>query len=191
MRPLTTTILAGCAALAIAGIYQHAGAKSAVPQQEHVLTVQLPDGQVEQISYSGNVAPGVYISDSPFAAFISDAPAAAPVTPFADIDQMMASMDQQIDQMMQQNQAMALQPFAGIDASSGELTQAAFGKLPAGASSYLLVSTLSPKGECTRSVEVTEPTNGGVQHVVSHDSGNCRDVPSPTVTTGAAHAYSF
>jgi len=186
MRTGYTTILAGCTALAIAGLYEHATAQSALPQQTHVLMVQLPDGEVEQISYSGNVAPGISISPipAPFAAFTSDAPAFEPA-PFADFDRIEAQMDQQINDMMKQNQLLAAQPFLGLDGTSGQLTQAALGKLPAGASSYLMVSTLSPKGECTRTVQISAPSGGGVQNVVSKTSGDCSGEPALTVAAPA------
>ena len=189
MRARHTTILAGCAALAIAGLYEHATAGSVLPQQAHVLTFQLPDGEVEQISYSGNVAPGISISPvpAPFAAFTSDVPAVEQA-PFADFDRIEAQMDQQINDMMKQNQLLAAQPFLGLDGTSGQLTQAALGKLPAGTSSYLMVSTLSPKGECTRTVQISAPTGGGVQNVVSKSSGDCSGEPALTVAAPAVQS---
>jgi hypothetical protein len=58
--------------------------------QVHVLNVRLPNGQVEQIRYTGDVAPTVVLA--PDAAM---APAFGPGSPFAMMERMSAEMDRQ------------------------------------------------------------------------------------------------
>jgi hypothetical protein len=142
MRTTRTALLAATAALALGGF---AGIAQAQALQDHVLTLRLPDGQVEQIRYAGNGPPIVTLApDAVSAAF-------DPGLSFAMLDQMVAAMDRQAEALFRTVNTMAL-PDAG-----------AFGLIPA----------MSGSGVCTRSVQITVPGNGQAPGVVWHTSGDC------------------
>ena len=66
---------------------------------------------------------------------------------------------------------------------SGDLTAVDFGKLPPGARSFSVVSTLSGGHVCTRSVEYSASPDGGRPRIVTRTSGDCgqehrRSLPS-------------
>ena len=93
MRFARTTILAGGAALLLAGTAAYAAEKL------HTMNVSLPDGSVAQIEYAGDVAPKVAVRPA-------DAVPIAFVDPFAELDRMAAYMEVQHRAMMQQVAAM-------------------------------------------------------------------------------------
>ena len=93
MRFARTTILAGGAALLLAGTAAFAAEKL------HTMEVSLPDGSVAQIEYRGDVAPRVAVQPV-------DAVPVAFVDPFAQFDRMAAYMEAQHHAMMQQVAAM-------------------------------------------------------------------------------------
>ena len=163
---LKTLALGAAAVLGAAGL---TGAAAAATQNSHVLTVQLPDGGVAHILYFGDTPPQVRLqSAQPFA------PAAWPggVAGLFDpglpaVDSVMAQMDRQADLMFAQAQQMM------SAAPSGQgLQRADFGRLPAGATGYSVVSTISTQGTCTRAVEYRSTGNGPPQ-VTSRTSGDC------------------
>ena len=171
MRTLQHTLLAGIAAAAL-GISGVASAQSA---KSHVMTVQLPDGGVAQIRYTGDVAPQVGFSETP-------RPVLAPVpllfgadSPFAMMERISAEMDRQSAAMLRQADALMAQ------ARSGQPVDVALRNLPPGSQSYSFVSTLSGSGVCTQSVEITSQGNGQPPRVVRHSAGDC----GPTAGGGA------
>jgi hypothetical protein len=171
MRNLRTALLAGVAAIAVAGFAGFAAAKS---PNTHVMTVQLPDGGVAQIRYSGDVAPQVALNPAP-ASLDMWSPAAwafGPGSPFAALDRISAEMDREAAALFRQAQMLANQP-------PGRLTEAAARNLPPGTQSWSFVSTMTGNGVCTQSVEITTPADGGQPHVVRHSSGNCGSVAGP------------
>ena len=160
MQRSVKTALAGVAvagALALA-----AGAATpatARDQDSHTLLVQLPNGAVEQIEYTGPIAPRVTLSGSPFGAEMAlAAPGADPA--FAAFERMAALMDQQAASMMQQAAQMPGLP----DAMPG---------LPPGVSGYSVVTTVSNGHACTRSTEVRYTGHGLQPQTVSNLSGDC------------------
>jgi hypothetical protein len=161
MKLLPTTLLAGVASVALAGTVA-----------AHTLTLQLPDGTTEQITYSGDVAP--QISFTPPQAHPAATPQSAdwafgPQSPFALMRQIAAQMDRDADAMMRQMQEIAAQPMAG----PGQPIQIDITKLPPGTQSYSFVSTLSPRGVCSQSTEVIARGSGQKPQVITHRSGNC------------------
>lgn len=81
-------MLAGFTSLAFAGSPEY-----------HVMNVQLPDGRIQQIRYTGDMPPAVVI---------------APVeSPFAAMDRMMAAMDRQMNAMMRLASMPLSAPFPG------------------------------------------------------------------------------
>jgi hypothetical protein len=71
--------------------------------QAHVLNVRLPNGQVEQIRYIGDVAPTVVLA--PDAAM---APGFGPGSPFAMMERMSAEMDRQAAALFHEVDAMPM-----------------------------------------------------------------------------------
>lgn len=174
MRKTRIGLFAGIAALAVAGTAMAATAK------DHVLNVTLPDGSIEQIHYTGDVAPRVAIAPP--------REMALPVAfgdPFVDFDRISAAMDRQMDAMMHQASTMAAQPVS----PDGKIDTAAFGKLPAGTMHYSFVSTSNGSGTCSRSVQVTSFGPDQQPKVVSQSSGDCSAMGvQPIPASGAAPA---
>jgi hypothetical protein len=173
-----TALLAG--AVALAGVGSTAVAANA---REHVLKVALPDGSVEQIHYSGEVAPRIVVLPArvvpvtPIALFDP--------APFAMFDRIAAEMDRQTDAMLRQAAMMAAQPAT----ADGKIDTAAFAGSPAGTVHYSFVSTSTSDGTCSRSIQVTSYGPGQQPKTVSQSSGNCADggkvVPAATPSTAA------
>jgi len=138
-------ILAGAAGVVLAGLTGMATARTlASPAQTHVLNVRLPNGQIEQVRYTGDVPPTVILA--PQTVF----PSFGSVSPFAVLERMSADMDRQ---------AAAL--FQDIDT------------MPPNAVGFGVIPAMSGPGVCMRSVQVTYAGDGQAPHVVSHTAGDC------------------
>lgn len=149
-------LLAGAAGIVLAGLTGMATAQTVTnPAQTHVLNVRLPNGQVEQIRYTGDVPPTVILA--PDAAMDAVVPSFGPGSPFAMLERMSADMDRQ---------AAAL--FHEIDA------------MPMNAGGFGVIPAMSGPGVCMRSVQVTFTGNGQAPHVVSQTSGDCGSVHGST-----------
>lgn len=156
MRVVRTALMAGVAAVAVAGFSGWAHAQS---PQVHVMTVQLPGGGVDVIHYTGDVPPQVVLANGPAAVAAAPLPSLfGPDSPFAELQRISAAMDRQAAPLMQTD----------------------FANLPPGTQGFSFVSTMSGNGVCTQSVEITQNGNGA-PHVVRHSSGNC----GPTGGAGA------
>jgi hypothetical protein len=172
MRVSLRSILTGAAAVLAIGAVTPAIAQDG---QVHVLLVRLLDGGVEQIRYTGDVAPRVVLVPS-------SAPVMAPVMmadPFAELERVSAMLDQQAMAMMRQAAAMARAPAGMLPG------------LPAGASGYSFASTMSGNGVCTRSVRITYAGGDAAPKMVSSTSGDCgsgHDSGTPTGVTVPAPA---
>jgi hypothetical protein len=158
MRTFPKLLIGAVAAVAIAGV-----AMAAVTHTR-VLTVRLPGGGVERIFYTGDTAPRV--------AFAAASPAG-----FADPFVMMERISAEMDPLAT---AQLIRPDRLMAANLGEMA-----RLPAGASGYSFVSTMSGSGVCSRSVEITSRGDGGKPVVVTHTAGDCAEAPTgaPTVRT--------
>lgn len=175
MRKIRTTVFAGLAALAVAGV------AVAASHDNHVMKVDLPDGTVARIEYKGDVAPKVTVAPAlnlvpvrwidPFAS-----------APFTLFDRISADLDRQTDMMMQQVRSLQLQP----NAQDGKIDLAAFGALPAGTVSYSFVSTGAGTGMCSRSVQITSSGPARQPKVVSNSSGDCHDTPAASTMAGSS-----
>jgi hypothetical protein len=115
----------------------------------HVVNLVLPDGQIEQVSYRGDVPPRFVAVPVGFAA-----------SPFADFERMSAMMDRQIDAMMQQAAALS------------RLTPMLTG-MQVGAPGTTFVATFSSNGTCTRSTQITFAPGMAQPQEVSSVSGDC------------------
>jgi len=167
MRKLRTAVLAGVAALCVAGT------AVAANNDTHVMTVDLPDGSIARIEYQGDVAPEVRIDPTWGFAPVRFADS-LDAAPFASFDRILADMDRQAAAMMRQVQALRLQP-QGFDAKPD---LAAFGGMPAGTVRYSFVSTRDGKRVCSLSWQVTSQGIGRQPKLVSAGSGDC-DAASP------------
>jgi hypothetical protein len=142
----TSVLIAGIAAVALAGSAAWAA------DNVHQMTVQLPGGGVEHITYTGDVAPKVRVVPMSAMPQIGFMPMG-----FPDIARIQAAMDAQMAQMhaiMQRANAMAAQSFA------------------AGSNGPLAISTGSGSHFCARSVQITTGADGK-QNVVTHTAGDC------------------
>ena len=166
MRTKTSSILAGFAALTLAGSVALAADKG-TPRYE--ITIPLPGGGTEHIQYTGNVAPQVRFNSLPFAVVWPDRTAFWVDPSFAAFDRMSAEMDRQIDALFQQTRSLT---FAPMPDSQG-LSEAALKSLPPGSSSYSWISTFTGDHVCTQMLQITAPVNGGKPEVVSNQSGDC------------------
>ena len=171
MRKLPVVALGGFAAAALAG------SAIAATQSTHRVDVPLPDGGVVHVEYVGDVAPTVSVA--PPQARGLWAPMAFPG--FGNFDAMFEQMDRQ----MRQIQQMASQPGA-----PGGLNVAAYGDMPAGASSVSVVSSSSGGVNCTRTTEVVAQGPGKPPKITTNVSGDCGGAPravpqaAPIVGTG-------
>jgi hypothetical protein len=161
MRKFRTLLLAGVAAVGLTGV-----AFADAPQR-HVLTIQLPGGAVEQIRYTGDVAPQVVLQPAPFARL---QPVFAPDPAFAELARVSAQMDRMAARLFRQAEALATVPPSAV-------TEAAIANMPAGSRSYSFVSTMTGNGVCMRSTEIAARGDGRPPQVVTHSSGNCGAAP--------------
>jgi hypothetical protein len=157
MRLARTTILAGGAALLVAGTAAYAAEKL------HTLNVALPDGSVAQIEYSGDVAPSVAVQPV-------DAIPVVFTDPFAELDQMAAYMEAQHQAMMQQVAALEKAAAEGNTGAPGQLTTVS--NLPAGVH-YSYVSSATDANGCTQTVEYSSDGSSPQPKVTRTSAGSC------------------
>lgn len=162
MRKSRAILLAGLAAVAVSGAALASGSDS------HRMNVQLPDGSVAHIVYQGNIAPEVTIDlAEPLRAGFG-----LPVTgaPFGMLDRMITAMDRQADAIAR-----------GIPAVAGPAgaSVASYDNLPAGSSSYTMISTSNGRTSCTRTTQVVADAPGKPPRVSSSLSGDCSAVAQP------------
>jgi hypothetical protein len=173
MRTFSKVLLGGAAAVILAGTAAYAESRTTV----HHLSIRVPGLGVERIDYTGNVAPNVVV--------LPDAlPAAAnmPVfyAPFAELNRISAEMNgmaAQMDREMAVSLARFRQPWSGRDG----LYHASIAAMPAGASSFSFVSTVSGSNVCSRMVQITGMGSGKKPDVVTHTSGNCGNADNSAV----------
>jgi hypothetical protein len=144
-------------------------AKAASVAPVHILLVALPDGSMQQVRYTGDVAPwavpvaavDLMSADPMLAAFGSD-------SPFAMMDRISAEMDARMAGLMQQAATMqAMTP--------DQLRQAAIRQGgPAGTTSFTMISTSGGNGQtCSRSVRTVSTGDGKAPQVIRTSSGDC------------------
>jgi hypothetical protein len=173
MRTLRTAILAGIATLGVAG------AAVAASHATHSLAVDLPDGSVARIDYSGDVAPKVTIEPA-LHPLLTAAPFDA--VAFAPFDRVFADLERQQQALLQQARTLPLRP------GGAGLNLAALGALPPGTVSYSFVSTSDGSHVCSRSWQVSAPAAGQAPKVVEASSGDCAGDRAGPPRAVAAHA---
>jgi len=172
MRSLKTVLGAGVAAVAALGFCGMALAQS---PQIHTMTIALPGGGVEQIQYTGTVAPRVSVSDAPVPIFAAMPSVFGAGSAFAEMERISAAMDRQADQMLRQASAM--------QAGTAQPNLTTISDMPAGSRSYSFVSEMNGGNVCSRSMVITSEGNGAAPHVVTHTSGNCSAAAAPGFQT--------
>jgi hypothetical protein len=144
-------MLVGSAAILAVGVVTPAMAEDG---HLHVLTLQMPGGGVEQIEYTGDVAPRVVLMPASRMVAVP----MMDVDPFATLNRISAMMDQQAVAMLRE-----------VEGLQGGILPG----LPRGASGYSFVSTMSGTGVCTRSVQITYNGGNAPPRMVSSSSGDC------------------
>lgn len=177
MRKPGTAVLAGVAALAVAG------AVLAANHDMHRLNVGLPDGSVASIEYEGDVAPRISIATVPRAlpaGFVDGFDNA----PFGAFDRIAAEIDRQAGAMIHVVSALQAAPIS----RDGMLDLAGSDKLPAGAIHYRFFST-NGNSRCDRSIEVTSYGSGRKPKVILSNSGDCRSEALNTAARAEAPVH--
>lgn len=184
MRMPSKKYLIGAAALALLS----AGAAEAASTRLHTMQVDAPDGTVVQVQYHGDVAPRVEFV--PVDAAAPAASGSAMADPFAQMAQISAMMDAQMDAMMQhaalmQQQAAALQQRAAVNGESGlapGLTVA--GNLPQGVQVSYYSSSTDANG-CTRTTSYSSDGSGAKPTVTQAASDGCDAARAPAAAIPA------
>lgn len=136
------------------------GAAVAAERSLHEMTVRLPDGSLEHIAYSGDIAPTVSFNKPVDVVGFEDADNLfAPA--FGDMQRIAVEMDRQHDVIMRMMQA-----------AFSELTSADFGHLPPGTKGYSSITVISNGKTCSQTIRYLESATGGPQ-VEKASSGDC------------------
>lgn len=146
-----SVFFAGIAAVALIGT-----AAWAADSNVHEMTINLPGGGVEHITYTGNVAPKVSVAPVSAMPQVGFAPMAFGFPDFARIQAQMNAQMAQMHAMMEHANAMAAQSMANMP--NGPMSVSTGG----GAHGYF----------CAHSVQITTDAHGK-QNVVEHTAGNC------------------
>jgi len=163
MHTVRTFAMSGAAAVVLFGACGMAAAEN---PQSHVMTLRLPGGAVEEIRYTGNVAPQVVVSsDRSPADFGWPVAFFGPDSAFAEMDRTSAAMNRQMNLILHNAEALADEP--------GLVREIDAGKLPPGTQGYSFVSTMSGDGVCGESIEITSRGDGQKPKVVSKRWGSC------------------
>jgi hypothetical protein len=170
--------ITGKAALALISTFALASAAVAgvAAEKFHNLMVALPDGSVQHIRYTGDVAPQIEflpVSAESAPADLFDAFDA----PFVELDRMVAEMNRQSDAMLREAALLGAQAANG----NARLDPAVMARLPAGTVSYSFISTSSGNGTCSQSLQLTSFGAGEKPRVVSQSSGDCTKTLPKTV----------
>ena len=172
MSALMKSFLISAAALAVA-----ASGAPARAGGDHVMTVQLPDGGVARIAYTGDVPPQVVLPAAAPGAGAAFWPAPAFMAPgfgmapgFAALEQVSDAMEREADAMLRQAAAMPA------------LTRADFGSLPAGVQIYSVESTITGNGACTRRTEISYASGSMTPREISSETGDCGQAPRRVAT---------
>lgn len=170
------------AALAVSPAFARALAPKAQPAA-HTLTLRLPDGAVETVDYTGNTAPKVVLAPQSGAveALILPEPVFDPAgtfslaPTFATFERLSADMNREMDALWRD---VTPAPIATA-ATSG----AALSRLPAGATSYSMVSLWNGKNACSESTEILPGPHGGKDRVINREAGDCSAFGASGIST--------
>lgn len=169
MRFSSVAILSAAAVLGLGALALPAAGKNPAT---HEMTIQLPDGGTEIVSYIGNVAPKVSFVPVPVGVDWLEPKTQGFDPSFVALDRIAADMDRQMDAFWRQAQMVANW------SAKGDLSQAAIQHLGPGGSANFFVSESFGNNICTRMTEITASPDGGKPKVVSRTSGNCDASPA-------------
>jgi hypothetical protein len=166
MRKIRTAVLAGAAT------FLFAGAAVAATGKMNTMQVDLPDGAVATITYSGDVAPRVEVRPVEASEIAIAEPFAFSLIPgFAHFERIAAMLDAQREAMMRRIAEM--ERHAALVSSPDGMVQVS-GNLPAGTwVSYRFTSTSDGQTTCTQSVEWRSDGSGAEPRVTRVSSGDC------------------
>lgn len=167
MKLMPKVFLISAAVVAAVGL---AAAAAAEIKHNHVLTIRLPNGSQEQILYVGDTPPEVRLQPglTPFTP-IPAADPFGPDSPFAALQRLDAQMDREAAALLQQARSLSDPLF---DRAGGSM-QVDWSKLPAGASGYSVVSTMSGGKVCTQTTQYGPAGSSGQMNAVTRVSGDC------------------
>jgi len=177
MKLIHTALLAGAAVLGLAALAPSFADKG---QGIHRMTLSLPSGGTEIITYTGDVRPKVTFLGTPFEVAWSEPTVLFPN--FVAFDRLAEDMDRRMQILWHQSESAA-----GL--TNGGLPQAS--DVTPGTSAYTMISQSYGDQFCSRVTEITAPADGGKPRVVSRTSGNCEASPAgspPSPPNGAAGA---
>lgn len=181
MRFTRTAMIAGAVGVALAG-----AAFAAEQAKPKTMLVQLPDGSVERVQYTGDVPPRVtFVAQPDGPADIFEA-AFGPDSAFADMQRISAAMQAQSEAMFRQAATMAAQPPAAADGKGVTLTNAA-GE-PVGVMHYSYVSSSTDANGCTQTVSYNSDGQANQPKVVRTASDGCSAAAKAGVTPTVAPA---
>lgn len=143
-----------------------AATATAASRNTHVLNVPLPDGSTARVEYVGDIAPKVTVlpAQTPFA-----------FPAFGLFDRNMFDVQRQLDAMMRDIRGISDPAAAGRE----PMNVAAYGNVPAGATSVTVITTSDGSKTCTRRTEVISAGPGKAPKVATSASGNCRSGTTP------------
>lgn len=145
------------------------GAAVAASHDGRVMTVDLPDGSVARITYSGDVAPSVrYLPPSPF----SFDPVS--IRSFALLERISREMDRNFALMIRQATTAA-----PLLSSADGMTLVSQAAIPVGTLRYSYVMTGNGERYCSRSVQIMSTRPDGKPTMMSGSSEDCGGGNSP------------
>lgn len=185
MRFVRTAIIAGVASAALAG------AALAAHEKSRMMLVALPDGSVEHIRYTGDVAPQVVLVPTAAPADMFEV-AFGPDSPFAEMDRMAAAMEAHAQAMMRQAATMQAQmPAANASPDRRGIIMTNAQGQPVGVMHYSYVSSTTDANGCTQTIQYSsEGANANQPKVIRTSTGDCgaEAAPSPAIAPADARA---
>jgi len=174
MRFVRTAIIAGVASAALAG------AALAARDDSKLMLIALPDGSVQHIRYTGNVAPRIVFV--PVATAVSPIDAVfGPGSIFAEMDRMSEAMEARAAAMMRQASTMPARDGQGIVMTNAQ-------GQPVGMIHYSYVSSSTDPAGCTRTVSYSsqDTARADQPRVIRTSSGSCGGDPAPLSSKASA-----
>lgn len=169
MRFVRTAIVAGLASTALAG------AALAASDDHKLMLVALPDGSVQHIRYTGDVAPQIRVVSAPSPVALFDS-AFGYGSPFAEMNRLSVAMEARAEAMMRQ--AAALQQRIPASGGKGIILTNAQGQ-PVGVMQYSYVSSNTDAAGCTRTIRYSSDgaASADQPRVIRTSSGSCGSDP--------------
>ena len=164
MKLIYPAVLVGAALVGVAAFAPSLAQKE--PSVHH-MTVWLPGGGTETISYTGSAPPRVTLHP-PTALFGGSRMAAFGIMPsFVALDRLSEEMDREMGALIRQAETLPRLT------DGSDMTDAALQTLPTDGVGYSLISQSIGSGTCTRMVQVIRRANSEKPEVQSRTSGHC------------------